>query len=228
MRLRKIIVIIASVTIGLILILDAYRKGYLDMITIMFADPLWVSVFITGVLVVINIYYAWQTRQTLAEMEKARKSEFLPYVKTRLDFLGPKFLILRMTNVGKGPAMDIDATVSFSPSSEVRYWKQNMMAPDEFHRILLPDGNIDTVCEKAAKITIKGNYRDILGQTFSIDEEVDTKKFIVEMQQLPQLIEPNLGRLISDIKDELRGLKSEIRRIGQTIRSERSNRQSKE
>lgn len=228
MKRRRIIAIISSVIIGLILTSAAYMKGYLDGIIVMFADPMWVSVFVTVILVVINICYAWQTRQTIVEMERARKAEFLPYIKTRLDFLGPKFLILRMTNVGKGPAMDIDATVSFSPSNEVRYWKQNMMSPDEFHRILLPDGNIDTVCEKAQKITMKGNYRDILGQAFYIDEEINTREFIGEIQQLPQLIEPDLGRLVSDIKDELRSLTSEMRHIRQAISSERRNRRPKD
>jgi hypothetical protein len=98
-----------------------------------------------------------------------------------------------------------------------------MMAPGEINRILLPDGNIDTVCEKAANVVVRGNYSDIFGQSFKIDENIDTREFIDEMKQLSQLIEPDLQRLVSDIKDEIQTLTSEIRHMRQDIHPDKAS-----
>jgi hypothetical protein len=223
MKWYKVILVISCAAIALVLSLYAYASVYSEPIKEMLTDPLWVSVFVTVVLVVINISSAWQTRQTINEMKMARKADFLPHVKATLIFLGPRFLLLRMTNVGKGPALDIKITISFLPGNIERSWRQSMMAPSEINRILLPDGNIDTVCEKAAKITVKGNYSDIFGQSFKIDENIDTKEFIDEMKQLSQLVEPDLQRLVSDIKDEMQALTSEIKRIRYNIRPDKTD-----
>lgn len=64
------------------------------------------------------------------------------------------------------------------------------------------------VCEKSARIAVKGTYTDIFGQAFQIDEMIDTEEFIEEITQLKQPVEPDVPRLPRDIKKEL----SEIRK----------------
>lgn len=89
--MRKVlsIVVIIALVISVSLNLIYYSQGYLKYISVWPIDPLWARVFVTVVLVGINAYYAWQIRQTIAEMEKARKAEFMPHVKAALTFLGP-------------------------------------------------------------------------------------------------------------------------------------------
>jgi len=182
------------------------------------SDPLWVSVIVTVVLVGINAFYAIQSRRTIKEMEKARKTEFMPHIRAELTFLGPVFLLLRMINVGKGPAIDVKARITFSPSNESRLWEQGTMSPNESIRVFLPEGNLDKVCETAARITVKGEYMDIFGQQFRIDEEIDTKEFIENMKQLQQIIEPDMPRIIRQLKDELRDLKTAVRDMERHMR----------
>ena len=210
MKERLFVLIIVLVSVGVIII--CFLQRFLE-------DPLWASVFVTIVLVGINIYYAWQARQTTGEMEKARKADFMPVVKTELTFLGPMFLLLRFTNVGKGPAVDIKATVTFSPSNETRPWRQRIMAPDDSFRVLLPDGRLEKVCEKATQINVKGEYTDIFGQPFEIDEEIDAKEFIEESRQLQPILETDLPQLLRDIKEEMRRLKDEVGDIRRALQN---------
>jgi len=112
-----------------------YYPQIYEFISVVVKDPLWASVFVTTILVAINAYYSWQVRQTIYEMEKARKAEFLPYVWAKLSWLGAVFLVLKLTNFGRGPAVNIDAQVTFLPSNEKRLWNQSIMSPSESIRI---------------------------------------------------------------------------------------------
>jgi len=180
-----------------------YPQMYYEFIPVIVKDPLWASVFVTVILVIINAYYAWQVRQTICEMEKARKAEFLPHVRAKLSWLGPVFLVLELTNFGRGPAANIDVQITFLPSKEERFWSQTIMSPGESIRIFLPEGNIDKVCESSAQISVKGKYEDIFGQTFEINDVIDTVEFINQTKQLRQLLEKDVPRLIESIKNEL-------------------------
>ena len=197
------VVIIVAIIIACGISSYSYPQTYHEFFSVFVKDPLWVSVFVTIVLVAINAYYAWQVRQTIHEMEKARKAEFIPHVRAELIWLGPIFLLLQLTNFGKGPAMNIKAQITFLPSEEKRLWDQMIMSPSEFIRILLPEGNIDKVCEASAQILVKGEYKDIFGQTFEISDTIDTKEFIDQAKQLRPLLERDVPRLIENIKDEL-------------------------
>lgn len=221
MKALSVIVTIALVAIALLavgLIVMCYSQIHLESISIWPMDPLWASVIVTVVLVGINVYYAWQSRRTIAEMEIARKAEFMPHVKASLSFIGPVFLVLGLTNFGKGPAIDVKATITFSPSNETRFWEQHVMSPSESIRIFLPEGNIDKVCEKAARISVKGKYTDIFGQHFEVDEVIDTKDFIEKVKQLKQLVELDLPRLVRGIKEEISKVNGAVERIEAVLR----------
>jgi len=60
MKRKEAIIVIFTVAIGLILTVTAYSRGYLDPFFSSLLDPLWMSVFVTTVLVIINIIYILQ------------------------------------------------------------------------------------------------------------------------------------------------------------------------
>lgn len=206
--LIKLLIVVAFI-VALVISSYYYPQMY-EFISVIIKDPLWASVFVTTILVAINAYYAWQVRQTICEMEKARKAEFLPHVRAELSWLGPVFLVLELTNFGRGPAVNINAQITFLPANEKRLWSQSIMSPSESIRIFLPEGNIDKVCESSAQILVEGKYRDIFGQIFEIKDSIDTMEFINQAKQLHQLAEKDVPRLIENIKDELA-------KIGQTL-----------
>lgn len=95
---------------------------------------------------------------------KSSKGRILSSYSNRFGLVRPVFLLLKCTNFGKGPANNIKAEIIFQPSGEKRNWNESIMAPNEYIRLFLPEGNIDKVCEKSATITIRGEYADIFGQ----------------------------------------------------------------
>ena len=215
MNFRKVIefVIIAFIPITcfpvIYFLYDCLLQEYNLVLTL---DALWATVILTCVLVVVNIYYAWQNRRTISEMEIARKTEFLPHLRAELMFLGPVYLLLKLTNFGKGPAIDIQAEIVFQPSEEKRMWEQSIMSPNEVIRILLPDGNINRVCMQSAIIVVNGEYKDVFGQIFEIDEKIDTDDFIEKAKQLKPIIESNIVEEIKGINKEIADIRREIQR----------------
>ncbi|MEM3714185.1 MAG: hypothetical protein QXF82_04475 [Nitrososphaeria archaeon] len=207
----KTVIVVALVAFIVVLRISSnYYPQIYEFISVIVKDPLWASVFVTMILVAINAYYAWQVRQTICEMEKARKAEFLPHVRVKLSWLGPVFLVLELTNFGRGPVVDINAQITFLPSNEKRLLEQSIMSPGESIRISLPEGNVDKVGTLSAQIQVEGKYRDIFGQTFQINEVIDTMKFIKQAEQLHQLAEKDVPMLIENIK-------SELEKIGKTL-----------
>jgi len=213
MNNRKIVSFFALMTVLIVCFVLAYSyRAYLEFLSIFVRDALWASVLVTVVLVVINAYYAWQTRQTIREMERARKIEFIPHVRAELIWLGPIDLALKVTNFGRGPATNIKAEIVFLPSNEKRIWEESVFSPNESIRIFLPEGNIDKVCEKSAKITLKGEYQDIFGQTFKLDDLIDAKETVQQVKQLHVLLE-------KDIADEVEGIRDELKKVADEAKS---------
>jgi len=213
MRLCRIQIIAFIIILIACFILLYLFRGYLQFLSVFVADPLWATVLVTVVLVTINALYAWQTRQVIHEMEKARKAEFIPHLRAELAWMGPVHLVLKFTNFGKGPAKDVEAEITFEPSKEKRSWRQAIMAPNEFIRVFLPEGNIEKVCEKSAIVIVKGEYKDLFGQVLKIDETMNVQDFIKQAKQLSQLVEPELDREVRNIKDELKKISAEIRNL---------------
>lgn len=182
-------------------------------LSIFVKDALWASVLVTVVLVVINAVYTMQTRQSIKEMEKARKADFCPHVRADLSFLGPFFLILKATNFGKGPAINVRVKITFLPSNAEKIWTQAAMSPNEFISILLPNGDLGKVLDKSAEIVVKGDYKDIFGQVFPIDEKMDVKAFIDEARELEPILEKDLAGLVEGIKKELEQIGHGLREI---------------
>jgi len=214
MKHRKTVSSIAFIIVLVVCsVLVYYYWTYLEFLSILVKDALWASVAATLVLVAINAYYAWQTKHAIREMEKARKAEFLPHVRIELSWLGPVFLVLKATNYGRGPATNIKAEIVYLPSEEKRLWEESCISPNESIRFFLPEGEMEKVHEKSAKITVKGEYKDIFGETFKVDEAIDAKDFIDRTKQLPQLMERDIAQEVRGIKDELRNVVTEVRDI---------------
>jgi uncharacterized membrane protein (DUF485 family) len=212
MRHQSILALSVLAVILIAISLTAYYyPTCFGFLSIFVTDALWASVLVTIVLVVINAVYVWQTRQTIKEMEKSRKTEFVPHIRVDINWLGPVFLVLRITNFGKGPATNIRAEIIFLPLNEKKTWEQAIMSPSESIRIFLPEGQMEKVCEKSEKITVKGEYKDLFGQTFKIDETLNAKEFIEQARQLGQLAERDLPRIVEGMKDNIRDELGRIR-----------------
>jgi hypothetical protein len=161
----KTSVIFATIMIlAVILIVGISAHYYPQTYLSFFRDPLWVSVFVTIVLVGVNGYYAWQVRQTIDEMKKAREAEFMPHVRADLSFVDI-IPVIKITNFGKGPAIKVKAQITFS-ATETKPWEQVIMSPNESIHLILPGSTMDEILQRAAQIVVSGGYEDIFGKTY--------------------------------------------------------------
>jgi hypothetical protein len=182
---RTIVYLTITATLIAIVTLMTYYWAYVSFISIFVTDALWASVLLTIVLVIVNISTTMQNRVTIREMEKARKAAVMPNVKAKLVWIGATQVALKLKNYGVGPAMDLKAEISFLPANIKKNWTDNIFSPNQSIKLWLPNGG-DThkMSSSIAQIIIKGEYSDVFGQKFQLNESIDTQKIIDEVSEL--------------------------------------------
>ena len=63
-------------------------------------------VILTTALVGVTVYYATQTKKSVDAIKESTKIQFMPYIKGTIFNIGPSSIVLRLQNIGKGPARD--------------------------------------------------------------------------------------------------------------------------
>lgn len=211
---RAIAVVIGVVGLVALIVLLIAVKDNLAFLSFFIADALWVSVLVSILaLIVANISGLVQTRTTNKEMEKARKADFLPIIRVQLAFTPA--LVLRVSNVGKGPALNIDIEITYSPDCK-RRWLEPSFAEKETLRILLP-GLVfpKQLPEIFPEIRVAGAYEDVFEQKYLINEIINTKQFIDETAALQPISDSNeivqaivaVGREVQSLSCNINSLK---------------------
>lgn len=176
-----------------------------------FVDPQRSLVVANILLVFLTALYVVLVGISVSVMEKARRAEFQPYISVKLKPLDPKFFVLELANVGRGPALNADAKIEFVSNAgfrETRPWKGSLW-PSERVTVLLPDGDIDKLAKKGVKVKLEGVYKDIFGQEYRIYEEIDIGRYIDIARTLGLVYEEPIERVLKGIRDSL----EEIQRI---------------
>lgn len=68
------------------------------------------SIVLSGVLIFVTGYYAWESRNQRKELEKQREFEVKPVLKPVITHKFGIHWRLAIRNVGKGDALDIEAS----------------------------------------------------------------------------------------------------------------------
>ncbi len=92
----------------------------------------WVISALTAVLVGATIYYAFQTHKTVEEMKRARAAQVLPRLVPTFAKLPAANVLLRVVNVGSGPAFNVDVELVLEPFGDPIRYVSPVMAPGEF------------------------------------------------------------------------------------------------
>lgn len=140
------------------------------------------------------------------------------------------FVGLRLTNVGQGPALEIELAITFEPIEggslppDVRLWRAKVLARDEWLRFVPPRDQqgeplrVPALGQAYRAVTAKGRMRDALDQEHEVDERVD---------DLAALHELTVGAAVlvekDRVPDELRQLRRSfdkaVRRLMRTRRN---------
>lgn len=170
---------------------------------------------LTGVLVVVTAYYAYQTHLTVEEMKAGRSAQVFPHLIPTMKLLGGGGGLLRVTNAGPGPALDVDVRLLLEPGVNERRWQTPVVAPGEQHEFVpAPDEEpndllgLDALTAKYSAYRLRGTYKDALGANHAIDESLDLRDFW-ETTKAAQHLQPDdhvrdIARSLKRMADELR------------------------
>ena len=177
---------------------------------------------LTAALVLITAYYAWQNRAMVREMRQARGVPLLPKVVPTLRLLGAGHCLPRITNIGPGAATDVDVNVGFAPGGPVRRWISPIVVPGEIHDFYIqeesqtPDLTIaDQLITKYSQLTLQGSYKNVIGESFTVDETVDIKE-LWELAKSSQHLQPQedpLAKRMKELHGELKGIHKALERM---------------
>ena len=111
---------------------------------------------LTGALVLITAYYAWQNFRMVQEMRAARAAAIQPRLVPTVAHLPAGHANLRVINVGPGAALDVDIHLNLDPNSPDIHYTTSVIPTGEFHDFMIPsDGGVETVITQLDTIVAK-------------------------------------------------------------------------
>jgi hypothetical protein len=158
--------------------------------------PSEILAILTGVLVLVTLYYAIQTRQMVVEMEKARGTTVLPRIAVSMNPIGGMVGWVRLTNVGPGPAMNIQAAITSEPNGFEISWHAHVVAPNEAHDFIpTPPGEpeaqlgyLDRLTERYDRIRLDASYSDALGKSHETHESIEIREWWGSLKSAGHLV----------------------------------------
>jgi len=174
-----------------------------------------VIAFATIALVGITGYYAYQTRQTTLAIKKSSELSVMPHLKGSVSILGVGSVVLHISNVGGGPAINVKLKYwRDTTASSKSKWGRPILMSKEGDDIFIQDENGTTQVKmdffKVNKyvIVIEGEYQDILGKKYEMEDSVDLTEYVNSISEVLYKEEP-----LNKIADHLRDIDSHLRRI---------------
>jgi hypothetical protein len=142
----------------------------------------WTISILTGVLVLATIYYAVKTHQMVVEMRRARELQVRPVLVPAIRVLGPNDFYPKVANTGAGAAIDVRVTLTLEPDGPAAGYSAPVMTPGSDAGVIVRDGSrkIMHIDDYASFSTVRmrGTCRDVLGNSFEMDEVFDLHRFI--------------------------------------------------
>jgi hypothetical protein len=137
------------------------------------------TALLTAILIIVTAYYAVQNRRMVRELAAARELTVLPKLALEFLRLGPAAMDVLVSNVGPGPALDVDVRLVFEPrpggnaGREEHRWRRNLLAPGE-QKDFLPPGdlndNLNRLPREYQEVQLVGSMKDVLGKAYVVDE----------------------------------------------------------
>jgi hypothetical protein len=181
--------------------------------------------WLTAALVAITGYYAWQTRQIAREMERARGAQLLPRLALDMKRLGAGNALLRVTNAGPGPALNVDVQLSLHPDGLVRHWTAPVVTSGESHDFLpdpteaAPNGrtHLDELTEAFEEVRLRGTCSDALGKQHPVADKLNLREYwrlLREVQEtVPQEPLQDMAKQLEKLAKTAEGITSELKAI---------------
>lgn len=137
-------------------------------------------VLLTGALVIITAYYAYQTRVMVGEMREARLAALRPRLVPVVEYDSVRRGTVYVENIGAGPALNVEIVLTFEPngtsftlsryllrSGDRRFWNpahagDQESTPQEYH----PDAQLP----HHTNVHLTGWCDDLRGRRHEVNE----------------------------------------------------------
>jgi hypothetical protein len=167
-------------------------------------------------LVLVTLAYAIPTWRMVNEMRRTRLLTILPRVTLDVKHLGAGLGFITVSNIGKGPAIDVRATLTFEGLTDTREIAFHTLSEGETHSFMTPRNSanelmrMDELTAGVERVVLIGMMQDALGNKHAIDESIP----LAEAWEITKLshrrLEPDhLGEAVREfeaMKDALKRL----------------------
>ena len=173
---------------------------------------IWIPPALTAAMVLATAIMAWKTRDLANETFKIRMAEYEPIIKANLRWIGPIAVSLRVQNVGKGVAKDVEIEIKEIPAKGTpRKSLQPLIAPGSSATLFLEPSYFEQLSKQFDKITVAGRCKDVLGNIHLINDIIDLRELEASIKHAPQMYELTLEDRIREVNKTLESID---RRIG--------------
>lgn len=164
------------------------------------------------------------------EARRARELSVFPKLAINMQTIAGMVVGLKLTNVGQGPALEVELTIAFEPIEggslppEVRPWRAKVLARDEWLRFMPPRDQqgdplrVPALGQAYKAVTVKGRMHDALGQEHEVDERVGDLAGLHELTVGAAVLVEN-----DRVRDELRELRKSFDKAARKLLQTRRN-----
>jgi len=169
----------------------------------------------TIALVGITAYYALQTRNTVNAVKISAELSIRPHLKGTINMMGPVAINLMISNVGNGPAQTINLQYSLENVDDSgRNWNKPLLMSKDKEEFFIPTSEnttemgIDYFKNNPSILHITGEYYDLLGKKYSMNDSINITEYVAQFQQTQIRYKEDplekIANYLEKIKDELR------------------------
>ena len=190
----------------------------------------YLSQYANLILIAITAIYATLTWMMLKEMREARKAELRPYIKAALESYSESTIVLKIQNIGKGAAIDVNVEYALKSVEDVEsVWEYPLLSSGELKKIHLPELNkektamLKEAIKKYKEIIVKISYNDVFNERHEKVFHINLKEFEEGLSRtIKELsIEENIDWIrnyVRDIKEDIKVLSTSLKEIFNQMR----------
>jgi len=131
-------------------------------------------------LVIVTLVYTIHTKAMAREMKSTRLLSTSPRISLDVNMRGPKYVAIRVVNIGHGPAIEPRLTIVVAAFKDKRPWTAHVLAPGEsvefhLHDAMRPNHAIgmDEAIAANAVVELEGTAQDLYGNEHHVTDTFD-------------------------------------------------------
>jgi hypothetical protein len=162
---------------------------------------------LTAIALILSVFF---NKATIEEMKMARKSQVMPNIKGHFSYHAPTIGFFVVQNLGSGPAIDMEATISLVPKKAdseagqkpITYsWRDKILVPGDSEEFMLKTASVKELKDQYQKVTLEAKFKNIYGDRYDAKDELlfqdllGPSEGIKQLWRDPRIIEKNIEKI---------------------------------